>query len=307
MRHTPIACLLAVFLAAFSISTQANTDARVWTLKTGEKIRAAQMSYDTESGDVILLINDTKECTIKFDDFSPIDRAWLIEWSQIEQEMNVLIDHLGGRFEHYVAEGAFTTDFFVYYPTLCETNSNRPMLILFNASGKAARYLKQFVAAAETHGIVMVACSEFYNTTDDEVDRQMYARFKDLLPIIEATVPHDPKRMFLGGNSGGAMNAYTYSTLVDRPWAGIYANAGWLGGYDYYGLPYPSGMRIAMVNGNNDHANRWIERDSKLLSSKGNTVVLFSFEGGHQPAPPKSRSKALEWLINEGAANCPPE
>ena len=103
----------------------------------------------------------------------------------------------------------------------------------------------------------------------------------------------------MGGNSGGAMRAYNYTAQVDRPWAGVYANAGWMGGYDYYDWPYPSGMRIAMVNGNNDHANRWLERDGKLLSSKGNKVVVFSFDGGHQPAPPKSRSKALEWLINE--------
>lgn len=281
-------------------ATWANTDERMWSFNSGEKLRAAQMSYDSESGEVILLINDEDQRTIKFNELSPIDQAWLVEWNQIEQEMDVLIDVLGGRFEHYVAEGEFTTDFYVYYPTICETDSTRPMLILFNAGGKAARYLKQFVEVAERHGIVTVACAGFYNTKNDEEDPVMLLRFKELLPVIEATVPHDPKRVFMGGNSGGAMRAYNYTAQIDRPWAGVYANAGWMGGYDYYDWPYPSGMRIAMVNGNNDHANRWLERDGKLLSSKGNTVVVFSFDGGHQPAPPKSRSKALEWLINEG-------
>jgi hypothetical protein len=282
------------------VSAWANTDERVWTFKSSQTLRAAQQSYDSESGEIVLLINDKEERLIKFEDLSPIDQAWLIEWNQIEQEMDILIDMLGGSFEHYVAEGEFTTDFYVYYPTVCEMNKNRPMLILFNAGGKAARYLKQFVEAAELHGIVTVACSEFYNTKNDEGDLEMLKRFQELLPIIEATVPHDPERVFMGGNSGGAMRAYNYTAQVDRPWAGVYANAGWMGGYDYYDWPYPSGMRIAMVNGNNDHANRWLERDGKLLGSKGNNVVLFSFDGGHQPAPPKSRSKALEWLINEG-------
>jgi predicted esterase len=277
----------------------ANTDERVWTFKSGQKLRAAQLSYDAATGEVVLLIKDSEKSTIEFDELSPIDQAWLVEWSQIEQEMDVLIDALGGRFEHYVAEGEFTTDFYVYYPTICETNRDRPMLILFNAGGKAARYLKLFVEAAEIHGIVMVACSEFYNTPNDEGDPEMLKRFKELLPVIESTVPHDPKRVFMGGNSGGAMRAYNYTAQIERPWAGVYANAGWLGGYEYYDWPYPSGMRIAMVNGNNDHANRWLERDGKLLSSKGNTVVVFSFDGGHQSAPPKSRSKALEWLIDE--------
>lgn len=293
--------LLAALITLLSVvTTSANTDERTWTLKSGEKIRAAQMSYDRDSGDVVLLIKDADIQTVKFSELSPIDQAWLIEWDQIEQEMNVLIAHLGGRFEHYVAEDTFTTDFYAYYPTICETNKNRPMLILFNAGGNAARYLKQFVEAAELHSIVTVACSEFYNTPNDEGDPEMLLRFKELLPIIEATIPHDPQRLFMGGNSGGAMRAYNYTAQIDRPWAGVYANAGWMGGYAYYDWPYPSGMRIAMVNGNNDHANRWLERDGKLLSSKGNTVVVFSFDGGHQPAPPKSRSKALEWLMNEG-------
>ncbi len=125
-------------------SVRANTDERIWTFKSGQKLRAAQQSYNSESGDIILLINDTEERTVKFEDLSPIDQAWLVEWNQIEQEMNVLIETLGGRFEHYVAEGNYTTDFYVYYPTVCETNKNRPMLILFNAGGQAARYLKLF-------------------------------------------------------------------------------------------------------------------------------------------------------------------
>ena len=279
----------------------ANTDERTWTFKSGEKVRAEQMSYDQESGEVVLLIKDTDKRVMRFDEFSPIDQAWLVEWAQIEQEMNVLIDVLGGQFEHYVAESDnFTTDFYVYYPTVYQSTTNRPMLMLFNAGGKAARYMKAFIDAAELHGIVLVACDSFRNTGDDPtLEGEMRERFGELLPIIEATVPHDPKRVFMGGNSGGAWRAYHYSAWFDRPWAGIYANAGWIGGYKYYGEPYPGNMRIAMVNGNNDHANRWLERDGKLLSSKGNKVAVFSFDGGHQPAPPKSRSKALEWLINE--------
>ena len=165
-------------------SAWANTDERGWTFKSGQKLRAAQLSYDSETGAIILLINNKEERVIKFDDLSPIDQAWLVEWNQIEQEMDILIDTLGGHFEHYVAEGEFTTDFYVYYPTVCETYKNRPMLILFNAGGKAGRYLKTFVEAAELHGIVTVACAEFYNTIDDESDPEMLKRFQELLPII---------------------------------------------------------------------------------------------------------------------------
>lgn len=301
MRTKYILSLCLTIILCSSV-VWANTDERVWTFKSGQKLRAAQLSYNTESGEIVMVVNDKEMRSIKFSELSPIDQAWLVEWDQIDQEMDILLATLGGSFEHYVAEGEFTTDFYVYYPSVYKTDKKRPMLILFNASGKAASYLKRFVEAAETHGVIAVGCSEFYNTKNDEKDPEMLKRFQELLPIIEATVPHDPKRLFMGGNSGGAMRAYNYTAQIKRPWAGVYANAGWMGGYDYYDWNYPSGMRIAMVNGNNDHANRWLERDGKLLSSKGNKVAVFSFDGGHQSAPPKSRAKAMEWLINESGA-----
>ncbi|MBN2684864.1 MAG: hypothetical protein JXR40_06255, partial [Pontiellaceae bacterium] len=137
-----IISLIALILAFFAQTVSANTDEREWTFKSGEKIRAAQLRYDTETGEVILLIEDSEEKSVQFEDLSPIDQAWLIEWDQIDKEMDALVKHLGGRFEHYLVEGEeFSTDTYLYYPTICETNNTRPMLILFNASGNAARYL----------------------------------------------------------------------------------------------------------------------------------------------------------------------
>ncbi len=297
MRQTVLALIIGVSLAA---SVFANTDERMWTLNSGEELRAAQLSYDSESGDVLFMMHNSEKRIVQFEDLSEENQRWLLEWLEVEKEMNLLMERLGGRFVHEVAEGeAYTTDFYVYYPAVCEKNKNLPMLILFNAGGNASRYLKNFVESAEEHGIVIVGCASFHNSSDHKVYADMLERFKELLPIIEATVPHDPARLFMGGNSGGAMRAYTYAAKIDRPWAGIYANAGWLGGYDSYGLPYPSDMRIAMVNGTRDHSNRWLERDKKLLTIKGNNVRVLKFDGGHTIATQESRSEALKWLIDE--------
>jgi poly(3-hydroxybutyrate) depolymerase len=299
MRQALFAIIIGLSLAA---SVFANTDERIWTLNSGEKLRAAQLRYDSESGEVLFAVNADERRTVQFEDLSEEDRLWLKEWLAVEKEMDLLVQRLGGRFVHEVAEGVYTTDFYIYYPAAFETNKNLPMLILFNASGKASSYVKNFAEAAEEHGIVVVGCASFFNTTDASLEDDMTERFKELLPIIEATVPHDPSRVFMGGNSGGAMRAYSYTAEVDRPWAGIYANAGWLGGYDFYGLPYPSNMRIAMVNGRKDHANRWLERDRKLLTLRGNVTRLFSFDGGHEKATPEKRSEALKWLISGDGA-----
>ncbi len=297
MRQTIFAIILGLSIAS---SVFANTDERLWTLNSGEELRAAQLSYDSESGDVLFMMRNSEKRIVQFEDLSEENQRWLLEWLEVEKEMNLLMERLGGRFVHEVAEGEeYTTDFYVYYPTASEESNDLPLLILFNAGGNASRYLKNFVEAAEEHGVVLVGCASFHNSPDHKVSADMFKRFKELLPILEASVPHDPSRLFMGGNSGGAMRAYTYAAKIDRPWAGIYANAGWLGGYDSYGLPYPSDMRIAMVNGTKDHANRWLERDRKLLTLKGNTTQLFKFDGGHVIATPESRSEALKWLIDE--------
>ncbi|MBC7980523.1 MAG: hypothetical protein H7Y36_08175, partial [Armatimonadetes bacterium] len=128
----------------------------------------------------------------------------------------------------------------------------------------------------------------------------MLERFTALLPQIEATVPHDENRMFMGGVSGGAWRSYHYSAQVPRPWAGIFADGGWLGGRIYYHLPYPR-MRVAMVNGDKDTAaNRYVDPDTTRLQQSGCVVSVHAFEGGHQLAPPSVQEKALRWLLSDG-------
>jgi len=94
------------------------------------------------------------------------------------------------------------------------------------------------------------------------------------------------------------MRAYHYAVHMPRPWAGIFAAGGWLGGEKYYHLPFPP-MRVAMVNGDKDHANRMIEPDSARLQQAGCVVSVHAFEGGHQLAPPSVQEKALRWLLEE--------
>ena len=148
-------------------------------------------------------------------------------------------------------------------------------------------------------GITVVSLDYFRNTDDNPAkEDEMLARFNELLPQIEAAVPHDENRMFMGGVSGGAWRAYHYSAQVARPWAGILAYGGWLGGKDYYHLPYPR-MRVAMVSGDKDlAANQCIESDSSRLQRDGTVVSVHAFEGGHQLAPPSVQEKALRWLLN---------
>ena len=58
-------------------------------------------------------------------------------------------------------------------------------------------------------------------------------------------------------------------------------------------------MRVAIVNGNNDHVNRHVDEDTKALLKRGCTVALFAFEGGHQAPPTSAQEKAFSWLLEQ--------
>lgn len=278
-----------------------NTDTRTWTLTDNTKIRAELLHYNPETEAVKLLIDNTSERILAYNDFSTFDQAWLVEWSEFSVILKEKLKQHRGTFEHLTVEGQFTTDLFVYKPSSLKSDqqSQAPLLILFHPGGKAARFLMRHIEASEETGMMMVTCSHFRNSNNDQANAMMLERFKEVLPAIERKIPHHPLKLFIGGSSGGAMKAFGYSTLIERPWAGIYSNGGWLGGADYYDLDYPN-MRVAMVSGNQDEpARHWLEPDMKILERSGCEIGVFIFEGGHQVAPPSTQIKAILWLLED--------
>lgn len=293
--------LLFTFLSWSLLS--ANTDTRTWRLTDGQEILAELVSYDEESDQVELLIDDTEKSLIPFADFKEIDKAWIIEWSEVGHELRTLSNLLDGSLEHFVAEGDFQTDLFAYFPSSYGMDTPKdsfPLMILFNAGGKAQRYLLRHIEAAEEANMVVIACGQFRNTKNDPGKEEGFAkRFKEVFPAIQDHFTYDPDMVYMGGNSGGAWRAYNFTVDVNYRWAGIYANGGWLGGTPFKDRDYADEMKVAMVNGNNDKAaNNWVEHDSAVLQKHGAKISLISFEGGHQVPPKETQVKAFKWLID---------
>lgn len=284
----PLACGLAL----------GNSEIRTWTLADGTTQRAEIESVDEAAKTVSLRGEDGGDRTIPLDQLSNIDRAWVLEWIEMAEELEALVKKLGGRIEHFAGKGEkMTTGFHVYHPGHAPDAAKRPLMIIFDPSGKAQRYLLRHMEAAEAAGITLVTCDYFRNGLSDE---ESQARFKDVLPVILKQLPHDPARVFLGGTSGGALNAFLFAAAVKEvPWAGIYSNGGWLGGQGNYQLEYPT-MRVALVNGDKDTAaNYWVDDDSAVLQKRGCKLALMAFEGGHQVPPPSVQLKAFKWLLGE--------
>jgi hypothetical protein len=289
-----------IILLYYCAGLRANSDVRTWMDVSGQKFSAELVSYDPSSEKVVLMFDDTEEMTYQFSQFSTFDQAWLVEWVEFEADLDSVLAGLGGRVEHVLTAGAYPTDLFIYYPSeAAEMESDTlPLMILFHPGGKAARYLKRHVEAAEDSGLILVACGSFRNTNADTLlETELLKRFKEVFAYIVASVQFDHSKAYLGGTSGGAWRAFHYSAWIDWPWAGIYSSGGWLGGYKYYREDYPA-LKVAMVNGSNDRsASAWLESDANLLEQHDCEVAVIAFEGGHQVPPTGIQKKAFFWLL----------
>jgi predicted esterase len=288
-------------LAVFSLlsTVHANSDMRKWEFKDGTSITAELIEYQEDSGSVSLRKEDKTILKIVKNELRPLDEAWILQWVEFTEESQALIRKLGGKLERHASSGRYPTEYSVYHPSGDQPVGELPLLILFHPGGQGHRDILRYVEAADAVKMTLVSCETFQNTGDNAVkEAEMLERFMELLPQIEATVPHDANKVFMGGVSGGGWRAFHYSAQIQRPWAGIFANCSWVGDKKWWDLPYPA-MRVALVSGNNDYGRWTLERDTKLLQARGSVVSVQAFEGGHQVAPPDVMTKSFRWLLGE--------
>ncbi|WP_269523005.1 hypothetical protein [Coraliomargarita parva] len=278
----------------------ANNNLRHWNLTDCRQIHAELVDYDEVQDRVHLRVHETDDLYMKLADFSVLDQAWLVEWTRISDELMQMLDKMPGKFTAYQYAGELDThDFYVYEPSPASGTSLRPLMILINAGPKGMRYLLRHMEAAEATGMTIVTMDRYGNTKSTEVAAHNLARFRELLPQIEATVPHDPDQLYIGGISGGSLRAVSWANAIDRPWKGIFWNGGWLG-YDSYLLEHYRKMKVIIVNGNNDRGSNYYvrKRDLEILLNNGLEVGIIAFEGGHQIPPVEHQIMAFEWLLD---------
>lgn len=293
------ALLIFLCFALSSGSIFANTNVRTWTLTDDSTLRAELIGYDEELDKVHLRINEKKDSYHKLADFTAIDQAWLVEWLEIGERLSAKLEEMPGAYTHYNWAGELGVyDFYVYEPSSVLRKTSRPMMILFSPGPNGQRYLLRHIDAAEETGMVIVTLDRFGNTHDSEDFQDKASKFLELFPQIEMTVAHNPTRLFVGGTSGGALQAFRKTANILRPWAGVYSNGGWLGTEEYMEEAFPP-MRVVVVNGNNDRAaNHYLKRDRKILEENGCTLAVIAFEGAHQLPPKESMAKAWDWLLD---------
>jgi dienelactone hydrolase len=272
---------------------------RNWEGKDGNRYDAEIISVDETNEKLTLRLSGEKETTLSFSDLSVRDKAWILEWIEMNEELAEKVKEYGGRLERIDdKEGKGRAGFYVYHPSgVVDATKPRPLMFIFDPSGNPIRYILRHIEAAEKTKITL-ASSETFRNGQNTADTSK--KFDAILTLFESNVPYDKNRLFLGGTSGGAVAAF--ATSADLPhvkFAGIYSNVGWLGPAPHDKRPYPA-YRVAMVNGDKDHAVAdYLDSVTKTLQDRGCTISLFAFEGAHQIPPPSVQIKSFRWLLGE--------
>jgi predicted peptidase len=290
-----MAVLMKLFLLAWiALGICAQAQERTWTSNDGKQLVG---EFLQDKGDAVVLKIKGKKYTIQLTRLSEEDGEWIAVRREAEEQRKKEDSALAGTMKSFAKNESQKVTFHVYYPTSYSTDSPRPMLILFSASGRGRAILDRFKESCESVGWIGIGCDTFRNGVDESI---MDPLFEGLLPVIEKTVPHDPQRLYLGGISGGASRAFGLSAKFDRPWKGIISCGGWLG--KRYDLKYAKGMAVAWVNGDKDKAaNSWVARDTDFLRKFSCKTKLFEFSGGHVIGPPEVLTEAMRWAEKKAA------
>ncbi len=273
-------------------TTPLHAQPRAWSNREGKIIQAELISYDPVTKSVTLKLSNNKQPTLALATLSDADQTWLIERQHEADERAASLRANAGKIVSYQSEGAETVSYHVYYPTTFRAESPPAMIIMFSPGGNGKDILGSVKDACEALGWVGVGCDSFKNGSDEAM---LDKKWHEVMPHIEKSVPHHPELLYLGGMSGGALRAYDYSESTARPWKGVLAFGGWLGGKQ--SLNCAPKMTVAIINGDSDkNANSAMVSDLQVFKKERCLVKTFTFPGGHVVAPPAVVLEAMQWL-----------
>ena len=288
---------------------------RTWTSVSGKQIEADFVSE--AFGQVTLKTVPGEKIGIPLAKLSPADREYIqsqklpaarsrstapaaTEAAPVLSPRNgtpeVLAQMIPGTIFTLTAAGPNAVTYHVRVPPGFNPAKPPPLVVAFSSTGKGRSILRAISASTDKAGWIGIGCDKLMNSiTDGKLADQME---DEVLEDIYRNVPHDPRRVYLSGHSGGACRAYSITARRTEPFAGILAYGGWLGGSERQKAPYCKQMAVAMINGDKDEAaNGWADSDKHALQLRKCEVETFSFPGGHpMPNDPEASDRAIAWL-----------
>lgn len=285
-------------------------EARIWTNLTGKQLEAEYVSLSLDR--VTLKSPQGEVFSVLLDKLSPEDQEYVRNQARpsLPSEKavfssaavpdvgnaGVLAQMIPGKTFTRTAAGETAIKYHVRVPPSFDSSHPPPLVIAFSPKGNGRFMVEAIGTSADKAGWIAVGCDKLKNGMPDA---KLVEKMEDeVLDDIFGNIPHDPRRIYLAGHSGGAMRVYRISARRKEPFAGILAYSGWMGGEDKQKQPFCQNMAVAMVNGDQDSAVKsWEQRDTQALVNRKCRVKLFGHPGGHaMQVPPEITDQCIQWF-----------
>lgn len=306
--------LILSFLVVTMLSSYAV--ARTWTRKNGKTVEGEYVK--AMAGVLIIKKEDGKQVRIPVRQLTKEDQDAVTELkggkpkrgssSRKSSSKNVGQDYKPpkqddwqkwepGKVYDRVTTNKAAAGYHMYFPTSYNASNPPPVIFLFHAGGSGRGMMNAFKAPAEKVGWLVVGCDKVRNKMSF-ADGQ--AIILEIMNAVIDTVPHNYKRMYVGGFSGGGMRAYYSTASIDAPFAGIVSCGGWIGGKDLQKNKFRKYMAVAIVNGKSDGgAGGWAKSDARVMEDRKCKVKMFDFKGGHTMPPKETLTEVLTWMESD--------
>lgn len=190
------------------------------------------------------------------------------------------------------ADGATGASYLLYLPTVYDSNSPPPLMLYFDPGANSGYGMQKLQPSCEAAGWVLACANGLGNTAianEDIVTRE-------IMDDVRQRIPHDRRRFYLAGLSGGAWRANSVAREYWNEAAGLLLMGCWIGDYDDYTV-FPDRLAVARVNGLDDICAIASEPEDLVYYTQ--TMVRVHdvhFAGGHEIGPTNAISEALDWL-----------
>jgi predicted esterase len=166
-----------------------------------------------------------------------------------------------------------------------------PILYLLDARGRALLALERFRSAAETYRWILASS---YNSRSDTQDDPNTPALQAMWNDTHARFAIDPRRVYLGGFSGGARAAFALAFRAPKSIAGV---VGCGAGLPDDALPLANLPFLYYGTSGTRDFNYYEMRalDERLAKAGAPHRVAF-FDGGHDWPPAPAAGRAVAWM-----------
>ena len=294
--------MFRIILAMECLSLAA--EARTWTNLTGKQLEAEYVSLAQDR--VTLKSPQGETFSVMLAKLSPEDQEYVRNQAQSRLPSVKAVPDVGntgvrdqmmpGKTFARTAAGETALKYHVRVPPSFDPRRPPPLIIAFSPKGDGRFMVEAISASTDKAGWIAVGCDKLKNGMPDEKREEKME--DEVLDDIIGNIPHDPRRIYLAGHSGGAMRVYHISARRKERFAGTLAYSGWIGGVEKQMQPFCQNMAVAMVNGDQDAAVKsWEKNDAQALVNRNCRVKLFSHPGGHAMKVPREiTDQCIQWF-----------